>query len=162
MADLSSRYVPGVLPLPAAAGVCPTLWRPVTINPLSKVPRNPPMFFSPRLSLSSLQNLCIGLRQALGAGLGVREVFKQQAERGRPSVRPAASRIFRRLDRGDSLEDALADEHKAFPPLFITMAAVGEQTGHLPETFRELERYFQMQVKLRRQFLGQTFPSALQ
>ena len=34
------------------------------------------------------------------------------------------------------------------------MAVVGEQTGHLPEAFGELERYFELQWKLRKQFIA--------
>ena len=37
----------------------------------------------------------------------------------------------------------------------MALATVGEQTGMLPEVFRELEKYFQLQLRLRRQFLSQ-------
>src|SRR5439155_1687141 len=41
-----------------------------------------------------------------------------------------------------------------------SMAAVGEQSGHLPDTFRELERYYQLQSTLRKRFLADlTWPA---
>jgi type IV pilus assembly protein PilC len=58
------------------------------------------------------------------------------------------------LERGDSLQQALQREQRAFPPLFLSLAAVGEQSGMLPEVFAELEKYFLRQQALRRQFLA--------
>ncbi len=115
------------------------------------------MIFSQRLSLSSLIGLCRVLRHNLGAGLTLRAVFRQQAERGTRAVRPLAQRIRAALDRGQDLTEALKKEEAVFPPLFLAMASVGEETGHLPEVFGELENYFTLQEKLRRQFRAQTF-----
>jgi type IV pilus assembly protein PilC len=112
------------------------------------------MFFS-RISLSTLIELCRTLRHYLAAGLTLRDVFRQQAAKGPMAVRLLAGRISGMLERGESLTDALRKEHAYFPPLFSTMAAVGEESGNLPEIFGELERYYRMQQKLRRQFLSQ-------
>lgn len=111
--------------------------------------------FSRRLPLTSLIELCRALRHSLGAGLALPETFAQQGRRGPASVRPVALAISRDLEHGESLEDALAGQAQAFPPLFLALARVGEQTGGLPEIFHELERYFVLQLKLRRQFLWQ-------
>src|SRR3712207_2640441 len=103
------------------------------------------MLFSSRLSLSSLIELCRALRHYLGAGLTLREVFQQQARKGTAEVRPIAARISADLEKGDDLETALGQERAFFPPLFVSLATVGEQTGMLPEVCRELERYFIVQ-----------------
>jgi type IV pilus assembly protein PilC len=110
------------------------------------------MLLSSRLPLSSLIELCRVLRHYLGAGLSLRDVFKQQAGKGPLAVRPVAARVAEALGRGESLEQALKREAAAFPPLFLSLAAVGEQTGMLPEVFGELERYYLRQQQLRRQF----------
>jgi type IV pilus assembly protein PilC len=94
------------------------------------------------------------LRHYLQAGLTLREVFKQQAKRGAPGVRPVAARIRERLEDGSDLESALKSETHVFPPLFLSLATIGEETGMLPEVCRELERYFTLQRTLWRQFLG--------
>src|SRR5262249_36957046 len=52
------------------------------------------------------------------------------------------------------LEKALKPERSLFPPVFVALAGVGEQSGNLPEVFGELEKYFLMQQKLWRQFLS--------
>jgi type IV pilus assembly protein PilC len=111
--------------------------------------------FSSRFSLSALIELCRVLRHYLGAGLSIEQVFRQQATRGPAAVRPVAGRIADRLKHGESLEDSLEKEKKYFPPLFLSLARVGEQTGSLPEVFSDLERYYIRQQQLRRRFLAQ-------
>jgi type IV pilus assembly protein PilC len=113
------------------------------------------MLLSRRLPLPALIDLCRALRHYLGAGLTLRDVFRQQAAKGSAAVRPVAARISDGLESGDGLKELLKKETAAFPPLFTSLATVGEQTGMLPEVFRELEKYFQLQLRLRRQFLSQ-------
>ncbi len=113
------------------------------------------MPLSRRLSLSALAELCRVLRHYLGAGLTLRDVFRQQAQKGTAAVRPVAARISHGLETGDDLEELLKRETATFPPLFVALATVGEQTGMLPEVFRELENFFRLQERLRRQFLSQ-------
>src|SRR5207253_8992185 len=79
----------------------------------------------------------------------------QQAKKGPLTARPVIGRMAASLDEGDSIEDVLKVEGKHFPPLFVGMVAVGEQTGMLAEIFRELENYYREQLTLRRQFLAQ-------
>jgi type IV pilus assembly protein PilC len=114
------------------------------------------MWFSAQVPLSSLIALCRVLRHNLSAGLTLRDVFRQQAERGPRSIRPLAARIRAVLDRGNSLESALEREKASFPPLFLSMATLGEQTGQLPEIFAELEKYYSLQLKLQRQLRAQS------
>ncbi|HVS38629.1 MAG TPA: type II secretion system F family protein [Gemmataceae bacterium] len=111
------------------------------------------MFLSPRLPLSSTIELCRVMRHYLGAGLTLRDVFKQQATRGDMHLRPVAGRISAKLEQGEALEDALKREGGVFPPLLTSLANVGEQTGMLPEVFTELEKYYVRQQQLRRTFL---------
>ena len=66
-----------------------------------------------------------------------------------------AQRICSQLQAGGDLQGALEKEQGVFPPLFISMAVVAEQTGNLPEIFSELERYYLSQQTLRRRFLAQ-------
>jgi type IV pilus assembly protein PilC len=114
------------------------------------------MFRSSRLSLSDGIELCRSLRHYLGAGLSLVEAFRHQAKSGAARIRPVAGRIAAALERGDSLEEALRREQAAFPPLFLALARVGENTGMLAEVFGELEKYFLRQRTLWRQFLAQS------
>ncbi len=114
------------------------------------------MLLSKRLPLSSLIELCRVMRHNLSAGLTLRHVFKQQANKGPVGVRPIADRVSQQLQEGESLQDALENEKQHFPPLFTQLVTVGEQSGALPEIFEELENYFAMQLRLKRQFISQT------
>ena len=120
------------------------------------------MFFGRTLPLQSLIELCRALRHNLGAGISLRKVFAQQSERGPASARPVAARIADRLEKGDSLEDALKAERVYFPSLFLQLASVGEETGHLPEIFGELEKYYMLQQKLRREFRSKSMLPVIQ
>jgi type II secretory pathway component PulF len=117
------------------------------------------MLFSSRLPTSTLIEICRVLRHNLSAGLTLRNVFDQQAKRGPLAFRPVAERIGKDLQQGQSLEDALKKEAVCFPPLFLNLAIIGEQSGMLPEVFAELEKYYALQQKLRRDFIAQiTWP----
>lgn len=113
--------------------------------------------FSRRLSLADLIDLCRVLRHQLAAGLTIQRVLEQQSQRGRRSFRAMAGRISDAIRQGSSLADAFDKEQDAFPPLFLAMVKVGESTGHNAEIFGELERYFELELQLRRQFRNQTF-----
>jgi type II secretory pathway component PulF len=113
------------------------------------------VLFSKRLPLSSLITFCHTLRHNLSAGLSLQRVFRQQSERGPQLIRPIAARVRAKIDKGDDLESALQAEEAYFPPLFLSMAVIGEESGSLPEVFTELEKYYMLQQKLKRQFLSQ-------
>ncbi len=117
------------------------------------------MFASKRLPLATVIEVCRTLRHYLGAGIQLLEVFKQQAKRGRAVFRPVADRIALELQQGSSLKKALQQVQESFPPLFLSMASVGEDTGMLAEVFAELEKFFARQLKLQRAFISQiTWP----
>jgi len=111
--------------------------------------------FSSKVSLPNLVTLCQAFRVGHGAGLSITDVFNQQARKGPRAAREVIGRIAQRLDKGDALEDVMRSQGGYFPPLFNSMVAVGEQTGNLPEIFKKLERYFRLQLTLRRQFISQ-------
>lgn len=118
--------------------------------------------FSSRIPLPDLIDFCRLLRHQLGAGLSVLQVLKKQGERGRRSVSPVAGRLAGALQKGSSLSDALDSEQSSFPPLFLSMVKLGEATGHLAELFGELERYYQLELQLRRQFRSASFLPTVQ
>lgn len=110
--------------------------------------------FSSRLSLTSLIPFCRGLRYQMEAGLTLAQAMKHQGKKAAVSVRPVATRIAEKLAEGDSFRNALKEERDRFPPLFVTLSAVAEETGKLPEVLRDVEEYFELQVQLWKKFLG--------
>lgn len=115
---------------------------------------------SSKCPLPALLMWCRTLRHSLGAGLSPVKIFKQQARSGPRALREVAADLSKQLADGSSLEDALGPYRNRFPPLFVELVGVGEQTGRLEDAFRELEDYFEASIGVRRNFRAQmTYPA---
>lgn len=111
------------------------------------------MAFS-RLPLRTVIEFSRSTRHLLESGLTLGRAMRMQAKRGPLAIRPVAGRLADRLERGDSFEEALKSEDLRFPPLFLSLASVAEETGRLPEVLREVEDYFSTIIQLRMMFLA--------
>jgi type II secretory pathway component PulF len=102
------------------------------------------------------------MRYAINSGLMLRDVMDLLANKGTRPIRPVAAKVCTDLKAGWSLHDALQKQDKVFPPLFISLCAVGEESGNLPEVLGEMERYYVLRQKLRREFRDQIAYPAFQ
>ncbi|MEN6405531.1 MAG: type II secretion system F family protein [Thermoguttaceae bacterium] len=91
---------------------------------------------------------------ALAAGIDIRTVMAREAERAHGSLRSELKRVGQWIQRGESLEDALADTGEYFPLLMREMIAVGEQSGHLEAVLSQLADHYENGLVLRRNFLS--------
>src|SRR5206468_9429115 len=112
--------------------------------------------------LPALVAWCRPLKHSIGAGLDPIRTFKQQAKSGPRALRAPAQALAPKLSKGSSLEDALEPYRDRFPPLFVELVAVGEQTGRLEDTFRELESYYETTLRVQRDFRSQMAYPAIQ
>jgi type IV pilus assembly protein PilC len=113
------------------------------------------MFFFRRLSTKDLIDLCRSMRYSLSSGLTLRDVMDLLTTNGPPRLRPVAAQISKELKAGWSLQDAIGKQSSTFPPIFLALVTVGEESGNLPEVLNELEKYYRVQQKLRREFIDQ-------
>jgi len=113
------------------------------------------IFSSSKCPLPALVAWCRTMKHSIGAGLDPIKIFRQQAKSGPRALRALAQEIADRLSKGDSLEDALEPHRNRFPPLFIELVAVGEQSGRLEDTFSELAEYYETSLKVQRDFRSQ-------
>ncbi len=120
------------------------------------------LFSSAKCPLPALTSWCQALKHSIGAGLDPIKIFRQQAKSGPRALRPIAGDIAQKLGKGSSLEDALEPYRDRFPPLFVEMVAVGEQTGRLEDTFTELETYYETTLRVQRDFRSQMAYPAIQ
>jgi type IV pilus assembly protein PilC len=120
------------------------------------------MFFSRRLSIKDLIDLCRSMRYSLASGLTLRDVMDLLNTNGPPRLRPVAAQISKELKAGWSLQDSIAKQASVFPPIFLALVTVGEESGNLPEVLSELEKYYVVQRKLRREFIDQISWPAIQ
>jgi type IV pilus assembly protein PilC len=110
------------------------------------------MLLFQRLRNTDLIELCRSMRYSLGSGLMLLDVMDILTAQGTPRIRAVAANIGKELRAGWSLQDALNKQGQVLPPLFISLAAVGEESGNLPEVMGELEEYYLFQQKVRREF----------
>lgn len=115
---------------------------------------------SRRLSLSVLSDLCRRLHQGLSAGLPLPAVLRHLESS--PRLRPLANALRPALLRGDSWTAAFRQAPQDWPPLFLALVEVGEQTGRLTDIFAELERYYQQQHRWRRHLLQRSLVPLVQ
>src|SRR5262249_7365325 len=120
------------------------------------------LFSSSKCPLPALVAWCRALKHSIGAGLDPIKIFRQQAKSGPRALRPLAAELSDKLSKGSSLEDALEPHRGRFPPLFIELVAVGEQSGRLEDTFHELAEYYETTLGVQRNFRSQMAYPAIQ
>jgi type IV pilus assembly protein PilC len=112
------------------------------------------MLLPPQLSNKALTELCHRLAVETDSGIDIRRTWQREAEMARGQFRPYFAEVRDAVARGDSLTAALARAGGVFPPLFLEMAHVGEETGTLGQVFRRLESHYRHQVQAQRIFLS--------
>jgi type II secretory pathway component PulF len=108
----------------------------------------------PHLTSKALEALSYRLATETEAGIDIRRTWQREAEAAPSRLRPYFARVRDAVARGDSLAVALAGAGQVFPPLFLEMTHVGEQTGTLGKVFRRLAAHYRRQVQAQRIFLG--------
>src|SRR4029077_601935 len=113
------------------------------------------MLFSARIGLRELAQLCRRLSTGLEAGVDVRRVWSREKEGYvSPTLRRHFDQRVEAINHGETVSDALAETGSYFPPLFLELVNVGEQTGKLAEVLKRLADHYEHQLKLRQIFLG--------
>lgn len=120
------------------------------------------LFSSSRCPLPALVSWCRTVYHSLSAGLDPVRIFKSLAKSGPRALRNVAGEVAKRLSKGDSLADAFEPHRDCFPPLFLELVAVGEQTGRLEDTFHELGLYYESLLSVQRNFRAQMMYPAIQ
>ena len=78
---------------------------------------------------------------------GIRDLGRTLGTR---RFRDALHRVGERLERGSSAEQAFAEEHGAFPPLYSRLIAAGIAAGNLPRVLLALSRNIRTDAAFRR------------
>lgn len=112
-------------------------------------------FFSSRIKLGELAQLCRRLATSLEAGVDIRRVWARESTgRGSPGLRRHMEQVAEGINRGETLFDALRETGSYFPTLFHELVEVGEHTGKLAEVLRRLAENYEHQLRLRRIFMS--------
>lgn len=109
---------------------------------------------NPQLSNKALAELCHRLAVETDAGIDIRRTCQREADMAGGRTKQKFASIRDAVNRGDSLASAFARTGSLFPPLFLEMTHVGEQTGTLGRVVHRLEAHYRRQVQAQRLFLG--------
>lgn len=113
------------------------------------------MIGASRISTKQLEGFCRRLGMCLEAGIPLRSVMAREVERAAPGGhRRRILALKDALEQGASFAEALKFTDDYFPDLFHAMVQVGEETGRLAESLRELADHYDGQLRLRRRFLS--------
>jgi len=112
------------------------------------------MIGEPRLGTKPLAMLCRRLAVSLEAGVDIRNVWTREAGAATGATRIHFLQIKEAVSRGNSLSDAIDHTGEFFPEFFREMVRVGEESGQLPEIFRQLADNYDHQLLLRRTLQG--------
>lgn len=110
--------------------------------------------FEPQIGTKTLAALCRRLSLALGAGVDIRNVWLRETNNASGGSRARFEQIRQSVAEGASVTDGLAPTGNYFPEMFRELVRVGEQTGNLPEVFRQLADHYDQQLKMKRDFLS--------
>src|SRR5262245_35158938 len=112
------------------------------------------MLFAPRAATTPMAEFLRRLAISLEAGIDLRKALDSEARRSTPAMRPQVETMRDMVNQGSSLAAAMEETGNYFPQLTRELLSVGEQTGHLPETLRQLVEHYDQQLALRRIFLS--------
>ena len=120
------------------------------------------MLFSRQLSAAECAALFRRVAVALEAGLDLRRTWTREADaaHGRSAVALAAVRDG--VAAGQTLAEAMSAAGAAFSPLALELVKVGEETGRLPEMFRQLADHYEHAARWRRDLARSSMLPALQ
>ncbi|MBL9163662.1 MAG: type II secretion system F family protein [Planctomycetaceae bacterium] len=112
------------------------------------------MFFSPRIRLKALANLCRRLAVSTSAGIQDRKIWRDEAARSRGSEHAALSQVSDSLARGETISDALSKTGEYLPRMFKQIVAIGDASGRLDHAYQRLAEHYEQTIVTQRMFLA--------
>jgi type IV pilus assembly protein PilC len=112
------------------------------------------MFFSPRYSTRETAQLCQRLSIAIDAGIEVRKIWANEANRAHGFSKRHFQTISEAVSNGHTMAQAMNATGDYFPVLMRELTAVGEETGKLDAVYKQLADHFERRLQMRRTFLG--------
>jgi hypothetical protein len=104
------------------------------------------------ISSRSLIQLCHRVGTAVHSGVDARQVWEMEERHASGPLREALGAIRQQVDAGATVAEGMQASNGYFPPMFVAMVAVGEQTGKLDEVLRRLAEHYEQLARMRRMF----------
>jgi len=104
------------------------------------------------ISSRSLIQLCHRVGTAVRSGVDARKVWELEERHASGSLKNVLETIRRQVAAGGTVAEGMHASRGYFPPMFVQMVAVGEQTGKLDEVLERLARHYEHMSSLRKMF----------
>lgn len=111
--------------------------------------------FSKRMGLSAAAGFCRRMETGFRAGVDLLKLCERESQHGSKLHREAMQSVTAQLRDGTPMARAMIDvpNPKYFMPLMIQMVHIGETTGRLERTLKELADHYEHRIAMRRMFL---------
>ncbi len=114
------------------------------------------------VSTRDMIQLFVHLEQMQGASVPLLDALgdiRDTTENSR--LRDMMSEVYRDVNEGNSLSEALSRHPKVFPNLYISLIAAGEETGDMVSSYRQLIRYLKWRDEINRKVRKATLMPAV-
>ena len=113
----------------------------------SIVPKRIRNLFKPKVKTEQLVLFCRQMYSLSKAGIPmIRAITGLSDSIDHPALKESLIKINRDLIGGKSLAASMSEQQQIYPPIFIAMINVGENTGMLENIFAQLAAYFELGV----------------
>lgn len=111
------------------------------------------MIRNPMISSKALFPFCHAMSRMLEAGVDIRKALPTAVKTSPdPRLVRSVERVQQRVKTGHDLTSSFRKMSHQFPPLFLDLLHVGEESGALPEVMKALGDYYEARVARMREF----------
>jgi type II secretory pathway component PulF len=111
------------------------------------------------ISTRRLIQLCHRVGSAVRSGVDARRVWEIEERHAIGPLKQALERVRSQVAAGGTVAEGMHASNGFFPPMFVQMVAVGEQTGKLDEVLQRLAEHYEHMTSMRRTFwIGIAWP----
>ncbi|HZN36817.1 MAG TPA: type II secretion system F family protein [Pirellulaceae bacterium] len=111
------------------------------------------------ISTRSLIQLCRRVGTAVKSGIDARRVWEMEERHATGPLKAALGGIRQQIAHGGTVAEGMQGADGYFPPMFVQMVAIGEQTGKLDEVLHRLAEHYEHLATMQRTFwIGIAWP----
>src|ERR1043166_3492461 len=105
------------------------------------------------ISSRALIQLCHRVGTAVRSGVDARRIWETEERHASGIFKEVIGRIREKVSSGGTVAEGMHESDGYFPPMFVQMVAIGEQTGKLDEVLKRLGEHYEHLAQMRRNFL---------
>lgn len=104
------------------------------------------------ISSRALIQLCHRVGTAIKSGVDARRIWETEERHASGPLRTAITGIREKIAEGGTIAEGMQATDGFFPPMFVQMVTIGEQTGELDEVLKRLGEHYEHLATMQRAF----------